>query len=168
MTARAVDRTPRLPRWLTPQVAFLAVLLVLFLAYTEMAFGMEWRTPAGRIGAGVFPRIVGSLAIVTIAIALYREVRRPQPAGEPATEGQGSHPVATLAMVAAAAFVTYWFLLLGAVLTGAAFLVGALWILDPRHRVRAVVLGIALPVAMYLLFQTGLNAGLPDGILPMP
>jgi len=167
VSSRTVGRTPRLPGWLTPQVVFLGVLLVGFVAYTEMAFGMEWRTQAGRIGAGVFPRIVGCLAIATLAIALYREIRRPRPAAEP-EQAQTGHPVAMVAMVAAAAMVTYWFLLLGAVVTGALFLVGTLWFLDPGHRVRAVVLGIALPVCLYLLFQTGLNAGLPDGVVPMP
>lgn len=83
MSSRTVARTPRLPGWLTPQVVFLGVLLVGFVAYTEMAFGMEWRTQAGRIGAGVFPRIVGCLAIATLAIALYREIRRPRAAAEP-------------------------------------------------------------------------------------
>ena len=162
-----MTRRSRLPSWLTPQVAFLVVLLIGFLAYTEMAFGMAWRTPAGRIGAGVFPRIVGCLAIVALVYALYREIRCPSARTE--TEaGESRHPLATVAMVAAAAMVTYWFLLLGAVATGALFLVGALWVLDPQHRVRAVVLGIALPIGLYLLFQTGLNAGLPDGIVPMP
>lgn len=171
MTSPATVRTPRLPvrpRWLTPQVTFLGVLLVAFIAYTELAFGMEWRTEAGRIGAGVFPRIVGCLAIAIIGISLYREIRRPTATEEQLGEGETRHPVATLLMVLAAAMATYWFLLLGAVVTGVLFLVGGLWFLDPGHRVRAVVLGVALPICLYLLFQTGLNAGLPDGVVPMP
>lgn len=147
---------------------FLGVLLVVFVAYTELAFGMEWRTEAGRIGAGVFPRIVGCLALLIIGISLYREIRRSKPAEEPLAAGESRHPVATLVMVAAAALMTYWFLLLGAVATGVLFLFGALWFLDPGHRVRAVVLSVALPICLYLIFQTGLNAGLPDGIVPMP
>lgn len=159
---------PTRPSWLTPQVIFLVVLLVVFVAYTELAFGMEWRTEAGRIGAGVFPRFVGCLAIVTIGISLYREIRKPSPDEGAGADGESRHPVATLLMVLAAAMVTYWFLLLGAVATGVLFLAGALWFLDPDHRVRAVVLSVTLPIFLYLLFQTGLNAGLPDGIVPMP
>ncbi len=42
-----------------------------------------------------------------------------------------------------------------------------LWFLDPEHHVRAVIIAVAVPVLLYLAFQTGLNAGLPQGILPI-
>lgn len=156
------------------RVYFLAVVLVVFAVYTQLAFGMEWTTDAGRIGPGFFPRIVGGLALLTTLIALYRELRgRAAPVTgseeDDAEEDDGRrHPRAVLYLMLAAAMFAYWFLLLGAVLSGALFLGVVLWFLDPAHRVRALVLGAAMPVGMYLVFQTALNAGLPDGLLPMP
>ena len=63
MTATAphptVSVTPsgRKVNW--PKLTFLGVLLLVFAVYTELAMGMEWRTQAGRIGPGFFPRILG-------------------------------------------------------------------------------------------------------------
>ncbi len=174
--SRALSRPPRLPDWLNQKVCFLGALLVMFVVYTEIAFGMEWRTEAGRIGAGFFPRIVGVLALVTIVGALYRELRRPL-SEPPDAESEGPglaetrprrHPIAVVLMTLAGALASYWFILLGAIATGCLFLLGVLWFMDPHHRVRAAVLAVTVPVGMYLVFQTGLNAGLPVGILPMP
>lgn len=166
-------RVPRVLR-LGTKAYFLAGVLVMFAVYTEMAFAMGWSTEAGRIGPGFFPRIIGGLGVLTTLVALYRELRgRAAPAVDTSdTDGEDTsaerHPMAVLWLMLAAAMFAYWFLLLGAVLSGALFLGVALWFLDPAHRVRALVLGVAMPVGMYLLFQTALNAGLPDGILPMP
>ncbi|MDN5851480.1 MAG: tripartite tricarboxylate transporter TctB family protein [Actinomycetia bacterium] len=174
--SRALARPSGLPGWLNQKVCFLGVLLVVFAVYTEMAFGMEWRTEADRIGAGFFPRIVGVLALVTVLGSLYRELRGSTRVHsdvasgdpEPGQEWPRRHPGAVVLMTLAAVFASYWFMVLGAIVTGALFLLGALWFLDPHHRVRAVVLAVTVPVGMYLVFQTGLNAGLPDGVLPMP
>ena len=57
-----------------PKLTFLGVLLLAFAVYTEMAMGMEWRTAAGRIGPGFFPRILGVTAIVVIVVAAVREI----------------------------------------------------------------------------------------------
>ncbi len=51
--ARAAGRAPA---WVRPKTVFLAVVLVVLAVYTEMGFGLEWRTAAGRIGPGFFPR----------------------------------------------------------------------------------------------------------------
>ncbi|MGH3358527.1 MAG: tripartite tricarboxylate transporter TctB family protein [Nocardioidaceae bacterium] len=172
-TSNLRERVPRALRLGTP-VYFLGAVFLVFAVYTELAFGLEWSTEAGRIGPGFFPRIIGLLGIVTTLIALYRELRlrasgdRPVDSDEAAEDAGTHYPRAVLYLMLAAAMLAYWFLLLGAVLSGALFLGVVLWFLDPGHRVRALVLGVAMPVGMYLLFQTALNAGLPDGILPMP
>jgi putative tricarboxylic transport membrane protein len=136
---------------------------------------MEWRTQAGRIGPGFFPRILGFTAIaVTIAAAVREILSRPgsktadtvEAAGEAAEPDLGRHTMALVAFIAAAAVFVALLGVLGAALAGVLFLGVTLWFLDPEHHIRAVIIAVAVPVLLYLAFQTGLNAGLPQGILP--
>ena len=166
--------TGRSVNW--PKLTFLAVLLLAFAVYTEMAMGMEWRTQAGRIGPGFFPRILGLTAIAVTVAAGVREIlsrRSNKPvdkveAAEDAAEPDlGRHPVALVGFVVAAGVFVGLFGVLGAVLAGVLFLGVTLWFLDPEHHLRAVIIAVAVPVLLYLAFQIGLNVGLPQGILPL-
>jgi putative tricarboxylic transport membrane protein len=153
------------------KLTFLGVLLLVFAVYTEMAMGMEWRTQAGRIGPGFFPRILGFTAIAVTIAAGVREIlsrRRSETvdAVDDAEPDLGRHPLALVAFIAAAAVFVALFGVLGAALAGVLFLGVTLWFLDPEHHLRAVIIAIAVPVLLYLAFQIGLNAGLPQGILP--
>jgi hypothetical protein len=79
----------------------------------------------------------------------------------------GKHPIPLILVVAAAAvFLLIFFLPLGAIVGSALFLLATLFLLNRRQPVVNVVIALALPVLVYLLFQTALNAGLPAGILP--
>lgn len=158
------------------KLAFLGVLLLVFAFYTEMAMGMEWRTTAGRIGPGFFPRILGVTAIAVIVIAAVREiVSRPndetagevEAAEEAAEPDLGRHPLAVISFIVAAAVFVGLLGVLGAALAGVLFLGVTLWFLDREHHVRAVILAVAVPILLYLALQTGLNVGLPEGILPL-
>lgn len=159
-----------------PKLTFLGVLLIAFAVYTEMAMGMEWRTAAGRIGPGFFPRILGVTAIVLIVVAAVREIlSRPddesisetEAAEEAAEPDLGRHPLALLAFIAAAALFVALLGVLGAALAGVLFLGVTLWFLDRQHHIRAVIIAVAVPVLLYLALQTGLDVGLPQGILPL-
>jgi len=172
--ARGAPVTRR--RWPRPtaRTVFLSVVLAVLAVYTRMGFELEWRTAAGRIGAGFFPRIIGGLGLVLTAVALVDSVRgQATPSGppvaadeEPDGPDEGRHPVPlVLTVLAAAAFVAT-LTTLGAVVASALFLLGMLWMLNRRHMVANVVLSIGLPVGLYLLFESLLNAGLPAGILP--
>jgi hypothetical protein len=55
--------------------AFLCALAVILAVYTVLAFGMEWRAPAGRLGAGFFPRVIGVLGVVLCCVAVFRSLR---------------------------------------------------------------------------------------------
>jgi putative tricarboxylic transport membrane protein len=154
-----------------PKLTFLGVLLLVFAVYTEMAMGMEWRTQAGRIGPGFFPRILGFTAIAVTIAAGVREIlsrggSKTVDAVDDAEPDLGRHPLALVAFIAAAAVFVALFGVLGAALAGVLFLGVTLWFLDPEHHLRAVIIAIAVPVLLYLAFQIGLNAGLPQGILP--
>lgn len=160
-----------------PKFAFLGIILLAFAFYTEQAMGMEWRTHAGRIGPGVFPRILGAIAIVVTVVALVKEFlakpekEKPLDAVEAAEEAAepdlGRHPLTLVAFVIAAAVFVGLFGILGAALAGILFLGATLWFLDAEHHVRAVIIAVSVPVLLYLAFQTGLNVGLPQGILPI-
>jgi putative tricarboxylic transport membrane protein len=167
-------RSGRHVNW--PKLTFLGVLLLAFAVYTEMAMGMEWRTAAGRIGPGFFPRILGLTAIAITAAAVVREIlARPgmdtadeaETAEEAAEPDLGRHPMALVAFIVASAVFVALFGVLGAALAGVLFLGVTLWFLDPEHHVRAVIIAVAVPALLYLAFQIGLNAGLPQGILPL-
>lgn len=157
------------------KLTFLGVLLLVFALYTEMAMGMEWRTQAGRIGPGFFPRILGFTAIAVTVVAGVREIlSRPgdkpvdkvEAAEEAAEPDLGRHPVALVAFVLAAAVFVALFGVLGAALAGILFLGVTLWFLDPEHHIRAMITAVVVPVLLYLALQVGLNVGLPQGILP--
>jgi hypothetical protein len=88
-------------------------------------------------------------------------------AEEAAEPDLGRHPMTVVAFVVAAALFVGLFGVLGAALSGILFLAATLWFLDPEHRVRAAIFAVSIPVLLYLAFQTGLNVGLPQGILPI-
>lgn len=164
----------------TGKAVFLAVLLVVLVGYTWMAFQMEWVTAAGRIGPGFFPRVIGLLAIVVTVIALLQALRvragdegaaleedvGASPEDEFGAADLGRHPQALLAMVGASVLLVATLTTLGAILASALFLFATLWYLNRGHLAVNAVLSVALPLALYLLFQTFLNAGLPSGVLP--
>ena len=167
-------RSGRNVNW--PKLVFLGVLLLVFAVYTQMAMGMEWRTTAGRIGPGFFPRILGVTAIAVIVVAAAREIlSRPgddstsevEAAEEAAEPDLGRHTLALVAFIAAAAVFVALLGVLGAALAGILFLGVTLWFLDREHHVRAVIIAIAVPVLLYLALQVGLDVGLPQGILPL-
>lgn len=158
----------------TGRSLFFAVVLVVLAVYTQQAFGLEWRTAAGRIGPGFFPRIVGLLGL---AIALFAFVRSLLPGAtddeevgvdddEAGEADLGRHPVPMAVVVAASVGLLLLFTTLGAIVASAIFLAAVLFYLNRPGRVLNIAVSLLLPVAVYVLFQSLLNAGLPEGILP--
>jgi hypothetical protein len=158
----------------TGRSLFHTVLLVVLAIYTQMAFDMEWRTVAGRIGPGFFPRIIGVLALAITLWALLTSLRAGAVDDEEEIGGDeeageadlGKHPIPLLLVVAAAALLVVVFVPLGMIVTCALFLAATLFLLNRRHPITNIVISLGVPVVVYLLFQTLLNAGLPEGILP--
>ena len=165
--------TRRLPGWVRPKVVFLLLLLAALAVYTEMGFALEWRTAAGRIGPGFFPRIVGCLGLALTLVALVQTLRAPADQDETveledeAGEADlGQHPRLLVVFLAAAIFLVATLLTLGAIIASAVFMLAVLTLLNRGRHVFNVLLSVLLPLALYLLLQTGLNSGLPEGILP--
>lgn len=165
-------------------------------AYTVVAFGMDWATAAGRVGPGLFPRIIGVLGVAACTVGALHSLRgrmrivRSAPQDTPAADqeaGGGGEPTAAAAsgseaggepdaqrhswtVVALCAILALFVTVLvpvGAVVTGALALTAALLLCDRSHPVRSVLLGTAFPVVLYAVFVLGLNAPLPAGILPL-
>jgi hypothetical protein len=157
----------------TGRTVFFAVVLAILIGYVNMAFDLEWRTQAGRIGPGFFPRIIGVMGVVITLGALVQSLR---PGVGDEDEGfeedelgegdLGRHPVPVLITVVASALFLVTLNTLGAIISGAIFLFGMLWLLNRGRWVANTIVSIAVPLALYLLFQTALNAGLPGGLLP--
>ncbi|MUL41744.1 tripartite tricarboxylate transporter TctB family protein [Streptomonospora sp. PA3] len=71
------------------QTVFYLVLGALLTGYTAMAFGMEWQTTAGRVGPGLFPRIIGVLGVAACALCVVQSMRAAR-AADPAEQSARS------------------------------------------------------------------------------
>jgi putative tricarboxylic transport membrane protein len=60
------------------------------------------------------------------------------------------------------------YVVLGAVVASALFLFGCLWLLGRPRPVLHAAISVGLAVGLYVLFETLLGAGLPEGVLPWP
>lgn len=148
---------------------FLGVLVVVMAGYTAMAMDLQWRTAAGRIGPGFFPRIVGITAIVLLVVAAVRSLRPAETDDEEEEDGSplGRHPRMLLQFTGAGLVFVLVLVPLGAIVASAIFLLVTLALLDRQRPRRTIAVAVLLPVGLYLLFQTALDAGLPSGILPL-
>ena len=174
----SLPATPSVGRggWRRPtgRSLFLAVVLVVLAVYTQMAFDLEWMTKAGRIGPGFFPRIIGGLAVLLTLIALVASLRAGVADDEDEVGGDeeageadlGRHPWPLVLVLLASAALLLLFTSLGMIITCALFLAATLFLLNRGHTITNIAVSLGVPVVTYLLFQTLLNAGLPEGILP--
>jgi putative tricarboxylic transport membrane protein len=160
-------------RWRpTSRVVFFAIMLVVLVGYTEMAFELVWTAPGGRIGPGVFPRITGVLATLITAGVLINSLRTGAGDDEGTVEEEvgegelGRHPVPLVLTVVLCAGFLFTLTWLGAIIAGTLFMFGMLAILNTGRWVANAVFSLTIPFGLYLLLQTALNAGLPEGILP--
>lgn len=163
---REVTRPARPPLRAGALTVFLGVVIVVMAVYTQLAMGMQWRTPAGRIGPGFFPRIVGLATILLCVIAAIQSLR-PAEDDDDETAQLGHHPATLLRFTGAGVVFVLVLVPLGAIVASALFLLVTLSMLDRGHLKRNIAVAVLLPVGVYLLFQVLLNAGLPSGILPV-
>jgi putative tricarboxylic transport membrane protein len=175
-TAGAANTTRR-EGVLSTRMAFLVSLTLLAVAYTVMAFGMEWRDDSGQIGPGFFPRLVGMATVLGCLVAIARAALGAAPGaavdadGEPETDAQavgGTQPWATVVAIALMVVFYLTFEPLGALLSSVLFLALMLSIVNRGHHLLNAVAAVAVPVGLYLLFEVMLDAGLPEGlVLPL-
>jgi putative tricarboxylic transport membrane protein len=158
----------------TAMTAFLCALALILAVYTALAFDMEWRAPAGRLGAGFFPRVIGVLGVVLCCVAAVRSLRRvpreePVPReDEDAAAGGSRHPWTFLATVAGMAAFLFLLVPLGAFLTSGLVMFALLELLGRGHLARNAAISVLTPAILYVIFEVLLDAGLPLGPLPLP
>jgi putative tricarboxylic transport membrane protein len=153
----------------TPLTAFLCVLMAVLAAYTWLAWDMDWRAAAGRLGPGFFPRVIGVAGVVLCAVAAVRSLRRTERPGEPERARRPRHPWPLAAAAAGLAVFLVLFIPLGALFAPALFIFGMSWLLRREHIGRNAVLSVLISVFLYGLFELVLDAGLPEGLLvPLP
>lgn len=162
-------------RW---RAVFLAVVLAVGTTYTVIAFGLQWRTNTGQIGPGFFPAVMGVGIMIFSAAALAHaltQVRRYEPeraASVPPSAEEVEAPAApSVATTLLVGVLMAGFLItlipLGAIIAGMLFMLATLAVLNPGRWVANIIFSLALPIALYLLFQVLLDAGLPPGVLPV-
>lgn len=145
------------------RAVFLGVLACVLAGYSALAWGMAWRMPSGQIGPGFFPRLIGVAALVLCLVALGRTLRGPVDSSD---DTAPAHPYTLVAVVSACVGFFVLLVVAGALVAGVVFLSGVLMVLNPGRRrlpVNAVV-GIGLPLVLYVLFAVVLDAQLPAGI----
>lgn len=146
------------------RLAFTLALLAAAVFYTWVAFTeLDLLTANGRLGPGFFPRVIGVGLIVTILYTLFAD-RRAGLTGDSATPNARD-----IVVFAALSFGFVALLdLVGGLIAMVVYMLVALTIFNPgRHRTN-VLLSLLLPAAMFLMFDTWLNASLPEGRIPLP
>jgi len=146
------------------RVAFTLVILCLALFYTYWAFvELSFLSSTGRLGPGFFPRIVGLALIATTLYTLAADYSRRE-----ADDALSDFWRITISVAALSALFVLLLNVLGGLLAMIAFMLAALFILNRGRPVQNVVVSLALPGAVFLLFDRWLNAAVPEGIVPLP
>ena len=127
-----------------------------YAAFVELAF----LSSTGRLGPGFFPRIIAIGLIVACLIDLASTLsRRSEPL--PRSEYLG-----TLIFVGVATgFLVLAMALIGGYAAMFAFMISTLAVLNRGRWLQNVTIAVALPTAIYLMFEVWLNAAIPRGIL---
>jgi putative tricarboxylic transport membrane protein len=143
------------------RLAFSLAILALALYYTWVAFtDLALLTANGRLGPGFFPRVIGVLLIATLLYSLIADRR------SKLSDERTGH--ARDIVVFAALSIAFVALLnpLGGMLAMIVYMLSALSFFNRGRHVQNVLVSMLLPVAIFLMFDTWLNAGLPSGLLP--
>ena len=140
---------------------FTIVILCLSTIYAYASFAdLTFLSSTGRLGPGFFPRIIAVGLIIACLIDLASVLsRRREPL--PRSEYLG-----TLIFVGGATVLFVLAMgLIGGYASMFAFMLLTLAVLNRGRWLQNVVIAIALPMAIYLMFEVWLNAAIPKGIL---
>jgi putative tricarboxylic transport membrane protein len=144
------------------RILFSLVLLVIagyytFIAFQELAFMVR-----GRLGPGFFPQSIGVMLIALLLYSIVVDLRMH-------TVDRGSKHARDIVVFTAIAVAYVGLLnLLGGFWATVAFLLVALFTFNRGKPVTNVLVSVLLPIGLFLLFDTWLNAAVPRGIVPFP
>jgi putative tricarboxylic transport membrane protein len=142
------------------RIAFTATILCVAVFYTYWAFAeLSFLSSAGRLGPGFFPRIIGVALIVACLLTLAGDLRK--------REGVAVSGYWRITLVVAALSGAFILILnvLGGPLAMVVYMLTMLSLLNRGKVLQNVAVSIALPVALFLLFDVWLNASVPPGVL---
>lgn len=147
---------------LSMRIGFSLFLLALAIGYTYIAFDELNFMVRDRLGPGFFPRVIG---VVTVALLLYSLLVDVRQRAKDVGTKFGRDMVLFTAIA-----VGYVFLMpvLGGLWATMAFLLAALFTFNRGKVLTNVLVSVILPIGLYLLFDTWLNASLPSGMVPFP
>lgn len=143
------------------RLAFSLFLLALAVFYTWLAFTeLAPLTANGRLGPGFLPRAIGVALTVTLLYSMVID-RRFGLTSDEGTPYVGDIAIFTGLLVLFVAALN----VLGGLLAMVAFMFTALTIFNRRRHLQNILVSVLLPTGIFLLFNTWLNAGIPQGIL---
>lgn len=154
----------------TARTVFSAAALVFAVAYTYYSFELDVTSSAGSIGPGFFPRILGFIFVACCAYSLWRVLHgygKPDSDEEAATSA-GEHWRAVGFVTLLSALFIAALPILGGLLGMIVFTFIALVVLNRGRWITNVAVSLLLPIGLYLLFETFLNAAMPRGAVPLP
>jgi putative tricarboxylic transport membrane protein len=142
------------------RLGFTAAILCIAVFYTYWAFAeLSFLSSAGRLGPGFFPRIIGLLLIAACVLTLAGDLRT--------REGDTVSSYWRITLVVAGLSGAFALLLnvLGGPLAMIVYMLATLSLLNRGRILQNIAVSIALPVALFLLFDVWLNASMPPGVL---
>jgi putative tricarboxylic transport membrane protein len=142
------------------RLAFTAAILCVAVLYTYWAFAeLSFLSSAGRLGPGFFPRVIGLALVVACLLALAGDLRRRE-----GVAGSDYWRV-TLAVAALSGGLVLILNVLGGPLAMVVYMLTMLSLLNRGKVLQNIAISIALPGALFLLFDVWLNASTPPGML---
>lgn len=146
------------------EVLFAAALVLAAIAYTWWSFELPFRE-RDRMGPGYFPRMVG-VALVALCVHYLIDAWRRHTSADAPAPGQRD-PVSPVAVAVIAGLSVLFISLLpftGTWLGTVLFATAALtYLAGGRQRYLPIVVGVAIPSVLYLLFEGFLNAATLEG-----
>lgn len=145
------------------RLAFFIVLLCGAIFYSYIAFeNLNFMTRTGRLGPGFFPRLIGVAAVALTLWALIEELRTRRESDD--DEGHWGDVFVLIGLAVCYAVLLRLF---GGFVSTVIFLAAALTVLNKGQMVRNAVISVAVPVAIYLLFDKVLNASMPPALFDL-
>ena len=155
------------------RIVFLVALLGAAIFYSYIAFAeLGFMTRTGRLGPGFFPRIVG-LAMVGMTLLAILDALRDRarvaaggtPGAEDAPYGRWRDFALLLTLALGYAVLLRLF---GGLIATVLYLGLALTLLNPGKHAQNALVAVLFPIAVYLLFDRVLNAGMPPALIDLP
>lgn len=149
---------------MTMKSVFPLLFLLFSIVYTIMSFGFNFVTETGRPDAGFFPVLIGVLLIFFSGLSSYKSLREDLAKKNKDSQMKTYVKEMIWVILLAALFV----LLLryaGALVTMAVYIFASLFLFNRKKMLQNVLLSVILPTVIFLMFETWLNAGLPEGFL---